>query len=104
MLAAQSGSLDCPSWLTLAPLYRRRISSVWDNAGDHAPTAPHRATIAVIKMRWRDLDLKTGWWTIPGEHAKNGRAHRVPLVLEAIAIIKSQQKDKQKQKKGTDEE
>ena len=46
----------------------------------------------------------TGWWTIPGEHAKNGRAHRVPLVPEAIAIIKSQQKDKQKQKKGTDEE
>jgi integrase len=58
----------------------------------------------VIKMRWRDLDLDTGWWTIPGEHAKNGRAHRVPLVPEAIAIIKSQQKDKQKQKKGTDEE
>jgi integrase len=58
----------------------------------------------VIKMRWRDLDLDTGWWTIPGEHAKNGRAHRVPLVPEAIAIIKSQQKDKQKQKKGTDEQ
>jgi integrase len=58
----------------------------------------------VIKMRWRDLDLDTGWWTIPGEHAKNGRAHRVPLVPEAIAIIKSQQKDKQKQKKGTNEE
>ena len=33
----------------------------------------------VIKMRWQDLDLKTGWWTIPGEFAKNGRAHRVPL-------------------------
>jgi integrase len=54
----------------------------------------------VIKMRWRDLDLDTGWWTIPGEHAKNGRAHRVPLVPEAIAIIKSQQKDKQKHNAG----
>jgi integrase len=58
----------------------------------------------VIKMRWRGPDLDTGWWTIPGEHATNGRAHRVPVVPEAIAIIKSQQTDKQKQKKGTDEE
>jgi integrase len=58
----------------------------------------------VIKMRWRDVDLDAGWWTIPGEHAKNGRAHRVPLVPEAIGIIKAQQKDRQEQKKGTDEE
>jgi integrase len=43
----------------------------------------------VIKMRWRDVDLEVGWWTIPGEVAKNGRAHRVPLVPEAIAIIKA---------------
>jgi integrase len=43
-------------------------------------------------MRWRDVDLEVGWWTIPGEVAKNGRAHRVPLVPEAIAIIKAQQK------------
>lgn len=47
----------------------------------------------VITMRWRDLDLETGWWTIPGECAKNGRAHRVPLVPEAIAIIKAQRKE-----------
>ena len=47
----------------------------------------------VIAMRWRDVDLETGWWTIPGEFAKNGRAHRVPLLPEAIAIIKAQQKD-----------
>jgi integrase len=44
----------------------------------------------VIKMRWRDLDLKAGWWTIPGEFAKNGHAHRVPLVPEAVAIVKAQ--------------
>ena len=42
----------------------------------------------VTKMRWRDLDLEKGWWTIPGEFAKNGRAHRVPLVADAITIIK----------------
>lgn len=47
----------------------------------------------VIAMRWRDVDLETGWWTIPGEFAKNGRAHRVPLLPEAITILKAQQKD-----------
>jgi integrase len=57
----------------------------------------------VIKMRWRDLDLQAGWWTIPGEFAKNGRAHRVPLVREAIALIKAQQKDHDDQP-GRDDE
>jgi integrase len=57
----------------------------------------------VIKMRWCDLDLDAGWWTIPGEYAKNGRAHRVPLVPEAIAIIKAQgERTAQQQKKVDD--
>jgi integrase len=47
----------------------------------------------VITMRWRDIDLETGWWTIPGEFAKNGHAHRVPLAAEALAIIKAQLND-----------
>ena len=34
----------------------------------------------VALMRWRDLDLKDGWWTIPGAFTKNGKPHRVPLV------------------------
>jgi integrase len=53
----------------------------------------------VIKMRWCDVDLQKGWWTIPGEFAKNGQAHRVPLVAEAIAIIKSRQQGKEKRSK-----
>jgi integrase len=57
----------------------------------------------VIKMRWQDVDLKTGWWTIPGECAKNGRAHRVPLVRDAIALIKAQQKDHDDQHEKDDE-
>jgi integrase len=44
-------------------------------------------------MRWQDLDLESGWWTIPGIHTKNGEAHRVFLVKEAVALIKEQQKD-----------
>ena len=32
----------------------------------------------LLALRWRDVDLDAGWWTIPGSRAKNGRAHRVP--------------------------
>jgi integrase len=41
----------------------------------------------VVSMRWSDLDLDEGWWTIPGEVAKNGLSHRVPLPKAAIALI-----------------
>jgi integrase len=53
----------------------------------------------VIKMRWRDLDLKTGWWTIPAEDSKNGQAHRVPLVSEAITLLKGRQKERERRQR-----
>ena len=31
----------------------------------------------ILSMRWENID--GDWWTIPGEIAKNGLAHRVPL-------------------------
>jgi integrase len=42
----------------------------------------------VLGMRWDELDLETGWWTIPGERTKNGKAHRVPLGPQALAILR----------------
>lgn len=33
----------------------------------------------VRQMRWEDIDLDEGWWTIPRELSKNGLSHRVPL-------------------------
>lgn len=33
----------------------------------------------IQSMRWEDIHLEGGWWTIPGEIAKNGLSHRVPL-------------------------
>jgi integrase len=33
----------------------------------------------ISRMRWSDLDLASGWWTIPPDFTKNGLAHRVPL-------------------------
>jgi integrase len=40
------------------------------------------------KMLWADVDLKSGWWTIPGSVAKNELAHRVPLTAPVIEILK----------------
>ncbi|MEP7309166.1 MAG: integrase arm-type DNA-binding domain-containing protein [Acidobacteriota bacterium] len=42
----------------------------------------------VRRMRWENVDLKTGWWTIPAEFAKNGIAHHVPLNAPACEILK----------------
>jgi len=42
----------------------------------------------VVNMRWADVDLKAGWWTIPAEHAKNKLPHRVPLTAMAVKILK----------------
>jgi len=40
-------------------------------------------------MAWTDVDLDAGWWTIPAERAKNGKAHRVPLSPQAVAILRA---------------
>lgn len=42
----------------------------------------------VTQLRWSDLDFNAGIWSIPGEFTKNGVAHVVPLVPEAIEILK----------------
>lgn len=43
----------------------------------------------VNSMRWQDLDLAAGWWTIPAEQSKNKLGHRVPLAARVIALLKS---------------
>jgi integrase len=41
----------------------------------------------VIDAEWSELDLDEGIWTIPGERAKNGLPHRVPLSTLALAVF-----------------
>ena len=43
----------------------------------------------VATMRWVDLDLKRGWWTIPSTSSKNKLAHRVPLNDLALEILET---------------
>jgi integrase len=38
-------------------------------------------------MRWDEVDLENGVWTLPPERVKNGERHEVPLSDAAIAII-----------------
>jgi integrase len=47
----------------------------------------------VARMRWTDVDLDAGWWTIPGAETKNGEPHRVPLTSDVVALIREQAKD-----------
>lgn len=48
-------------------------------------TAQRRGEVA--SMRIQDLDLEANVWTIPGEVAKNGTAHAVPLTPRAAELI-----------------
>jgi integrase len=41
----------------------------------------------VRSMRWADVDLDTGWWSIPSSVAKNAQSHRVPLTKSALDIL-----------------
>ena len=43
----------------------------------------------VSHMRWRELDLDNGSWTIPAERNKGGRLHVVPLSALALSILRS---------------
>lgn len=72
------------------------IRAVWRSFGELEPlmaaifklrllTAQRGGEVGA--MRWADLDLASGWWTIPGEVAKNGLSHRVPLSAPSIALL-----------------
>lgn len=43
----------------------------------------------VLGARWDEMDLTSGWWTIPAARSKNGLAHRVPLSPQALKVLKS---------------
>jgi integrase len=40
-------------------------------------------------MRWSEVDLENGWWTIPAARTKNGLEHRVPLGRTAVSLLRS---------------
>jgi integrase len=50
-------------------------------------------------MRWADVNLESGWWSIPGALTKNGKPHRVPLSETAVEILTSRQERAKKEAK-----
>ena len=44
---------------------------------------------SVRLAEWSEIDLTKKLWTIPAEHTKARRHHRVPLQTQAIALLKS---------------
>ncbi|MBX7075611.1 MAG: tyrosine-type recombinase/integrase [Pirellulales bacterium] len=48
---------------------------------------------AVQAMKWIDLDLDAGVWTIPATDSKNGEAITLPLVPKALAILVGRKND-----------
>jgi integrase len=41
----------------------------------------------IESMRWADIELPIGWWTIPSDVSKNKRTHRVPLSTTARELL-----------------
>jgi integrase len=40
-------------------------------------------------MRWAELELKAGLWSLPGTRTKNQRSHILPLPPEALDVLQS---------------
>jgi integrase len=43
----------------------------------------------VSEIRWSELDLDAGIWTLPKERAKNDREHQIPLPDPAVSILRA---------------
>lgn len=76
----------------------RIIKGLWEAFNQHKPhvggiiklkllTAQRRWEVS--HMRYQDIDLEKGWWTIPGEFSKNGKSHHVPLTKSAVDLIEA---------------
>lgn len=48
----------------------------------------------VYGARWSEMDLEAKVWTIPAERMKAGRAHRVPLSSQAVALLAELEKNR----------
>ena len=73
------------------------VLTVWRRLENAKVTAPTRTALRLLlvtaqrrgelaRAQWKDIDFETALWTIPAEHAKNGRTHRVPLSATALEL------------------
>jgi len=67
----------------LAPIYRDGIRLM-------IATGQRRNEVA--GMRWGEIDLKRGLWTLPGGRTKARRQHVIPLPPLAVAVLQARRK------------
>jgi integrase len=72
------------------------LVAIWNACGDDEHGRIMRLLILlgsrrqeVGGMRWSELNLEAGTWTLPAGRSKNRRAHTIALPAAALAIIKS---------------
>jgi integrase len=73
------------------------LVAIWNACGDDAnPSRIIRLLILlgsrrqeVGGMRWSEIDLDAGTWTLPAERSKNRRSHTIALPPAALAIVRS---------------
>jgi integrase len=70
------------------------LVAIWQACGNDDPGRITRLLVLlgsrrqeVGGMRWSELDLDAGTWTLPGDRSKNGRSHTVPLPPATRTII-----------------
>lgn len=74
------------------------IRSLWAALDDESPLVAALFRVRILTAQrggevhgasWAEVDLTSGWWTIPAERSKNGLAHRVPLSPQAVRILRA---------------
>ncbi len=81
-------------------LSEQEIRNFWENinatdAGPAIQTALKLILVTaqrpgeVLGISTAEIDMNSGWWTIPAEKAKNGLAHRVHLAPLALELVKN---------------
>jgi integrase len=82
-------------------LMLRELASVWKAADEldplyrdlvHLLIATGQRRNEVAGMRWSEINLADGLWTLPGGRTKARRQHVVPLPEAAIAVLEGRQR------------
>lgn len=79
-----------------AALNWREIKLFWQAIANHDDTSTQALkltiltglrTSEVLGARWQEIDVDAAVWTVPLERMKAGKAHRVPLSKQALALL-----------------
>lgn len=74
----------------------REVKAFWQAIGTHEDTSAQALkltlltglrTSEVLGAQWQEVDLDAAIWTVPVERMKAGKAHRVPLSKQVLALL-----------------